>query len=258
MNIQNLRSKRLRSGRIILLVIFLTSCRPPAGVILPPSTFPTEALIPPTANSVATDTQLPIYSNPVDGFTAILEVSDPASSTYDPGSAAYIEFPEAVKQLAALNSSTNNAASMLAYALGFPRQNSILAAQALISLGPDWAATTLPTLIMYLSAQRPEVRMYSAIVLSTIGDKASCSLGNIGPLLWDTDPYVRSSAALAIQAITGKGLVANIYALTPDHLSFIPVAADTPEGQIVATARIWWTDHGSKVNWHPSYDLCDP
>jgi hypothetical protein len=111
---------------------------------------------------------------------------------------------------------------------------------------------------MYLSNQRPEIRMYSAIVLSIIGDKASCSLGNIGPLLWDADPYVRTSAALAIQGITGKELVANIYALTPDHLSSNPVAADIPEGKIVAAARQWWTEQGSKVNWHPGYDICDP
>jgi len=229
-----------------------------AGVIKPTSTFPTEVQLLPATKPVPTDAQLPTTTKSVDDLIAIIEASDPASSTYNPESAAYTEFPDALKQLAALNSSTNNAASMLAYALGFPRQDSILAAQALISLGPDWAATTLPTLIMYLSDQRPEIRMVSAIVLSIIGDKASCSIGNIGPLLWDADPYVRSSAALAIQAITGKELVANIYALTPGHLSSNPVAADTPEGKIVGAARIWWTDHGSKVNWHPSYDLCDP
>jgi HEAT repeat protein len=207
---------------------------------------------------VPTNVQLPTAPRSVDDLIAIIEASDPASSTYDPESAAYAEFPAALKQLAVLNSSTNNAASMLAYALGFPRQDSFLAAQALISLGPDWAATTLPTLISYLSDPRPEIRMVSAIVLSIIGDKASCSLGDIGPHLWDADPYVRSSAALAIQGITGKELVANIYAITPDQSASDPVAADTPEGKIVGAARIWWTDHGSKINWHPSYDLCDP
>ena len=237
---------------VFVFVLLLTACTPILATV-PPA--------PPTATPLpaATSTTLPLqYADPVDGLIAILEVSDPASPKFDPGSAAYAEFPYTLKQLAALNSSTNNAASMLAYALGFPRQDSILAAQALISLGPDWAATTLPTLIMYLSNQRPEIRMYSAIVLSIIGDKASYSLGNIGPLLWDADPYVRSSAALAIQGITGKELVANIYALTPDHLSSNPVAADTPEGKIAGAARQWWTEQGSKVNWHPGYDLCDP
>jgi HEAT repeat protein len=233
------------------------------GVMKPTSTLlPTEVQLPTATKSVPTTVQFPTSTKSVDEsvdeLIKIIEASDPASSTYNPESAAYAGFPGALKQLAALNSSTNNAASMLAYAFGFPRQDSILAAQALISLGPDWAATTLPTLIMYLKYQQPEVRIYSAIVLSTIGEKASCSLGNIGPLLWDTDPYVRSSAALAIQGITGKELVANIYVITPDHLSSNPVAADTPEGKIVGAARMWWTDHGSQVNWHPSYDLCDP
>jgi hypothetical protein len=163
-----------------------------------------------------------------------------------------------VEQLAAHNATTNNAASMLGYALGFPRPDSILAARALISLGPDWASTELPAMITHLNNPRPEVRLYSLIVLSITGDKGSCSLGNIAPLLWDADPYVRTSAALAIQTITGKALVTDAYLVNPDDLSSNPLAADTPEGKIIAGARTWWTDHGSKINWHPSYDLCDP
>lgn len=149
-------------------------------------------------------------------------------------------------------------ASMLAYALGFPRQDSILAAQALISLGPAWAATDLPTLIEYLKFQRPEVHLYSAIVLSITGKNGSCSLGNIGPLLWDSDPYVRTSAAMAIQGITGRELIAVAYTINPDNLSLNPVSADIPEGKIVGAARTWWIEQGSKVNWHPGYDLNDP
>jgi hypothetical protein len=229
----------------------------PTAAILPtevqlPAAIKTE----PTA--VASPTSTKTVDEAVDDLNQIIEASDPVSSTYDPGSAAYAEFPDALKQLAALNADTNNAASMLGYALGFPRQDSILAAQALISLGPAWAATDLPILIYDLKNQRPEIRLYSAIVLSITGNNGSCSLGNIGPLLWDADPYVRTSAALAIQGITGKALVAIVYSITPDHLSANPVAADTPEGKIVADARIWWNDYGSKVNWHPSYDLCDP
>jgi hypothetical protein len=237
---------------VFVFILLLTACTPITATVQP--TLPVNTPLP-----AATNTNIPLqYYDPVDGLIAIMEVSDPTSSKYDPGSAAYAEFPDTLKQLAALNSSSNNAASMLAYALGFPRKDSILAAQALISLGPDWAATDLPDLIDYLTNQRPEVRMYSAIVLSITGDKGSCSLGNIGPLLWDPDPFVRTSAALAIQGITGEDLVADEYAITPDYLSSNPVAADTPEGKIVGAARIWWTEQGSKVNWHPSYDLCDP
>ena len=244
---------------LFVLILLPTACTSMAGVITPtatvqPTPIPTKPPLP-----TATTTSIPLhYVDPVDGLIQIIEASDPVSPKYDPGSAAYAEFPDTLKQLAALNSSSNNAASMLAYAMGFPRQDSILAAQEIISLGPDWAATDLPTLINYLKNKRPEVRMYSAIVLSIIGDKGSCSLGNIGPVLWDADPYVRTSAALAIQGITGKELVAEPYTITPDHLSSSPVAADIPEGQITGAARTWWTESGSKVNWHPSYDLCDP
>ena len=258
MNTQKPKSRRIKFRRFILLIFLLTSCRPGVGVIKATSPFPTEIKIPATIKSIPTNVQLPATVKSVDDLIAIIEASDPANPTYDPGSTAYAEFPDALVQLTALNSPANNAASMLAYALGFPRQDSILAAQALISLGPDWDATTLPILIDYLKNQRPEIRMYSAIVMSTIGDQGSCSLGNIGPLLWDADAYVRTSAALAIQGITGEEMVAGAYAVTPEHLLSNPVAADIPEGTIVGAAREWWTEIGSKVNWHPSYDLCDP
>jgi len=244
---------------LFVLTALLTACTLVTGVMTPTATMQPASLPINTSLPAVTTTSIPIhYVDPVDGLIQIIEASDPASPIYNPESMEYAEFPEAVKKLATLNSSSNNAASMLAYALGFPRQDSILAVQALISLGPDWAATDLPTLIEYLQYQRPEIRMYSAIILSTIGDKASCSLENIGPLLWNADPYVRTAAALAIQGITGKGLVAEAYAITPDHLSSNPVAADIPEGTIVGAARTWWTESGSKVNWHPGYDLCDP
>ena len=244
---------------LFVLTLMLTACNPAAGVITPTATVQSTTLPTNTSLPTTTTTGIPLhYVDPVDGLVQIIEASDPASPKYDPASAAYAEFPVTLKQLAALNSNSNNAASMLAYALGFPRQDSILAAQALISLGPDWAATDLPTLIWYLQDQRPEIRMYSAIILSITGKNGSCSLGNIGPLLWDPDPYVRTSAAIAVQGITGKELIAEAYAITPDNLSLKPVSADVPEGNIVGAARTWWTEQGSKVNWHPGYDLCDP
>ena len=36
------------------------------------------------------------------------------------------------------------------------------------------------------------------------------------------------------------------------------ISADTPEGKIVGTAKKWWTEQGSEVNWHPSNGICDP
>ena len=244
---------------LFILTLVLTACNPAAGVITPAAPVLSPTLPTHTSLPASTTTGIPLqYVDPVDGLNQIIEASDPTSSKYDPASAAYAEFPDTLKQLAAQNSSSNNAASMLAYAMGFPRQDSILAAQALISLGPDWAATDLPELIGYLTNRRPEIRMYSAIILSITGKNGSCSLGDIGPLLWDPDPSVRTSAAIAIQGITGKVLIADAYAITPDDLSLPPVSADIPDGTIVGAARTWWTEQGSKVNWHPRYDLCDP
>jgi hypothetical protein len=263
MNTQIPVSKRPRLRWLFAFMILLAACTPGAGMIkpvptlLPAGTQPAAATQSvPTALSSPTSTKT--ADETVEDLVQILEVSDPASPTYAPDSAAYIEFPQVVKQLAAHNASTNNAASMLGYALGFPRPDSILAARALLSLGPDWAATELPALIDRLQSPRPEVRMYALIVLGITGENGSCSLGNIGPRLWDADPFVRTSAALAVQGITGKALVPKIYWIDPGNLPPDPVAADTPEGKISASARTWWTDHGAKVNWHPSYDLCDP
>jgi hypothetical protein len=150
---------------LFLLTLVLTACNPAAGVITPTATVQSTTLPTNTSLPTTTTTGIPLqYVDPVDGLIQIIEASDPASPKYDPGSAAYAEFPDTLKQLAALNSSSNNAASMLAYAMGFPRQDSNLAAQALISLGPIWAATDLPDLITYLTNQRPEIRMYSAII----------------------------------------------------------------------------------------------
>ena len=246
--------------RIILLVIILSSCSPRPGITTPASSFPTQTPILPTGAFLRTSTPLPTYTfiAPIDNLLAILEVSDPTSPTYDPASASYALFPQTLQQLAAMNSSSNNSASMIAYAMGFPRPDSILAADALISLGPEWAVTDLPTLIGYLANPRSEIRLYSLIVLSITGHNGSCSVGDIGPRLRDPDPYVRTAAALAIQGITGQKLVATDYAITPGHLSSSPVAADIPGGSITAAARAWWDAEGSKTPWHPSYDLCDP
>lgn len=245
---------------ISLLILFLVSCSPLTGVTPSASLFPTQGRILPTDTFLRTSTPLPTFTfiAPIDNLIAIIEVSDPTSPTYDPSSASYAQFPQALKQLAAVNASSNNAASMIAYAMGFPRPDSVLAADALISLGPVWAATDLPTLIAYLTNPRSDIRLYSLIVLSITGSNGSCSVGNIGPLLRDPDPYVRTAAAFAIQGITGQELVPKIYAITPEHLSANPVAADSPEGSIVGAARTWWDSEGSKTPWHPSYDLCDP
>jgi hypothetical protein len=63
---------------------------------------------------------------------------------------------------------------------------------------------------------------------------------------------------LASQSLSGRRFNLNAYSIDPLHLSPTPVAPDSPAGSIVSIARAWWTESGSKVNWHPSYDICDP
>jgi hypothetical protein len=96
------------------------------------------------------------------------------------------------------------------------------------------------------------------LALGTVGMQGSCAVGKIAPRLWDTDAYVRSAASQALSNITGKNLLQAGYEFTPQPFSASPVPADTPEGSISGAARKWWNEQGSKVNWHPSYDLCDP
>lgn len=188
----------------------------------------------------------------------MLEASDPQSPRYDPNSDAYAAFPQLVKQLAEKNAPENNGASMLAYALTFPRPDSYLAAQALITLGPDWTMTTAPILFNSLLDPRARVRLYAVLALGSVGTNAACAMGNIGPRLWDADPFVRSAAAAAVSNITGKNLLTTRYEFTPQPFSAKPVPADSPDGSITGVARKWWNEQGAKVNWHPSYDLCDP
>ncbi|HVM70830.1 MAG TPA: hypothetical protein VMT91_03650 [Anaerolineales bacterium] len=240
-----------------LIAFWLAGCsrvqaRPPS---LPTPVIPTHAA---AATPAAATGSTPVYANAVAGATAILEVSDPASPTYDIHSNDYAQFPLALAKLALLDSPENNAASMLAYAITFPRLDSYLAAQFLISLGPAVDGTTVGQLLPSLKDQRPRARLYTVLVIGNAGNQASCALGQVAPLLWDSDPYVRSATAQAIVNITGRALLPDGYQFTPQPLADNPVPPDLPPGSLSNPARAWWNEHGSKINWHPSYDLCDP
>jgi hypothetical protein len=241
---------------LVASIILLSACATPPA----PTATLSRISTPPATLSAApvTSYHTPSQQEIVDALINIIEASDPASRVYDPKSLAYQDFSLALPELAKLNSETNSAASELAYAIGFPRPDSILAAKALISLGPRWVGTTLPLLLDNLKNPRPEVRLFSLIAINTIGPDGSCALEQVGRLLWDSDPDVRTAAALAVQSLSGHVLVADAYVIDPDRLSPTPVAPDTPEGHIVENARSWWTNEGAKVNWHPSYDWCDP
>lgn len=224
---------------LLIVALILVSCAPVAKVITP--------------------TQTPT----IDGLRAIIYASNPESPQYDTKSIAYAKFPEAVKQLSTMSNAVD-AAGDLAGAINFPRQDSYLAAQALITLGTEITSTTIVTLFGNLDSsnlhnQKPEALIYSIILLSSTGNRASCAVRNIGPLLWHSDPKIRSAAAFALEKITQQDLVASQYEIeiTPSFLAN-SIAADVPEGSIVKTARQWWNEKGSKINWHPSYGICDP
>lgn len=244
---------------VLLVAFILVSCAPVAKIVPTEMAVPTLTLTP----LPPTPTITPPLTPTIDDLRAIIYASNPESLQYDPKSTAYAEFPEAVKQLSTMSNAVD-AAGDLAGAINFPRQDSYLAAQALITLGSDITSTTIVTLFGNLDSsnlhnQKPEALIYSIILLSSTGSRASCAVGNIGPLLWYSNSKVRSAAAFALERITEQDLVASQYEIeiTPSFLAN-SLSADVPEGSIVKTARQWWNEQGSKINWHPSYGMGDP
>jgi hypothetical protein len=244
--------------RFVSVVLLLSACAP----IIKTAQLPTAAgIVLPTATKISSTQTV---ARTMDGLRTIIYASNPESPQYDPKSTLYAEFPEAVRQLSMMGSKAADAAGDLAIAITYPRQDSYLAAQTLIALGPDLTAITIVDLFgnldsIYHPNQKPEALIYSLILLSSTGNRASCAVGNIGPLLWYPDPKVRSAAAFALEKITGQDLVANQYeiAITPSFIAD-SVSADTPEGIVVGAARQWWSEQGSKIKWHSSYGFCDP
>jgi len=249
---------KIKNSVTVLLVAFVSvSCAPAAKVVPTETAIPTSSLppVPPAPTITPTLT--------IDDIRAIIYASNPESPQYDPKSAVYVEFPEAIKQLSTMANAID-AAGDLAIAITYPREDSYLAAQALISLGPDITSTTIVTLFGNLDSSnlhnlKPDAVIYSIVLLSSTGNRASCAVGNIGPLLWNSDSGVRSAAAFALGRITEQDLIASQYEIeiTPSFMAN-SIFADEPEGSITGTARQWWNEQGSKVKWHSSYGLCDP
>ena len=245
---------------VLLIAFIVVSCAPVAKVVPTETAVPTSTFtpIPPTPTATPTPTLT------LDDIRAIIYASNPESPQYDPKSATYAEFPEALKQLSMMGSNGVEAAGDLSNAITYPRQDSYLAAQALITLGPDITSTTIVSLFDNLDSSnlhnlKPDAIIYSIILLSSTGKNASCAIGNIGPLLWHSDPRVRSAAAFAVHKITGQDLIASQYEIevTPTFMAN-SISADEPEGSITGKARQWWNEQGSKVKWHSSYGMCDP
>jgi len=216
---------------------------------------------------VPTNTPLPIITKisptvtpTVESLIEIIYASDPSLPQYDPNSLEYAKFSDTLKQISNMGAHAGlDAAGHLAVAINFPRSDSYLAAQTLLALGPNVTATAIPILIDNLRSEKPDVRIYSVILLGSIGKIASCAVGEIAPLLWDSNPRVRSAASLSLEMITEQDLVSSEYeiTITPSFLATM-VPEDTTYGSIVSSARSWWNEQGSEVNWHQSYGICDP
>ena len=253
MNLQKLQEPAF------VFILLLTACTPTSVTLPPPQPTTTPR---PTITPMPTATKTNYLQPPfqtVDNFRNIIEASNPKLPQYDTSSAAFAEFPVAVKQLSTMGSSAVDAASDLAFSITFPRKDSYLAAQTLIDLGPDISGTTLPVLIGNPHDPKPDTRLYSVFVLGSIGNQALCAVGDLAPLLWDPDPHVRSATALALDRITVQHLVSSEYqVLFNSSISASSIIANTPSGKIVGVERYWWIEHGSKIKWHPGYDLCDP
>lgn len=243
--------KKQKYAAILLFFWFLSACTP--NVVTPQPVTPTVFELPTPTEA----DNSPVPS--ADALSEILWVSDPSLPRYDPASSAFADFPNAIRQISSLGANAIDAADDLAIAIRYPREDSYVAAQALLELGADITATTIPLLIDNLHNEKVETRIYSLVLLASVGDRASCAVGEIAPLLWDSDASVRSATASALEEIAQQELVKSDdeVMITTTFLAD-SISPDTPEGTVVEQARSWWNEQGSKVNWHPRYGICDP
>ena len=250
---------------LVLIMVIVSACAPKPETIHPISSTATTAYIPTntTTRLVTETTPSQTVKWSIREIMDILIASNPQASIYDPSSKQYAKFPEALKQLKEMEPNIlkdeDLNLSILAAAINYPRQDSILAGDVLITFPPKYVGTTLPELIDFLSSSRSDVRKYALILLGYVGSGASCTVGNIGPILFlAKDPSVRSTSAIALDNILNKGFVPAEYKVTSNFFSIHSIPNDDPAGSFTGRARTWWQDEGSKINWHPNYDLCDP
>ncbi len=182
----------------------------------------------------------------VEQLIEIVMASDPGSPVYDPGSKESESFAFAASELAKRGPAAAPAAPVLAQALRYPRRDSYLAAQALAAIGPA-AESAIPELLIALGDNRSEVRVCAVFVLGVIGKPSKEAVPLIAPLLWDSDLFVRSAAAGAMERITGLDLVEDPYDLDPARAC--SVFGDEPNGSITAKVRAWWVEEGQYSDW---------
>ena len=124
----------------------------------------------------------------------------------------------------------------------------VSAAITLVAIGPP-AKEAIPDLVETLDDQTP-INAYAALALGSIGDAARCAIPRLAQALTSPDSMLRSSAAIALDALSTNNLVDSVdrQAITaaPDHIA---VFDDTPEGSVSARARRWWDQVGKQQAW---------
>ncbi len=103
--------------KCVFLLLLLAACMPFPKTELAPTSVP--IILP---EEVQTNSSQPVIRS-MDELRAILYASNPESSQYNPQSAAYAAFPQAVAQLSMMDSAAVDAAGDLAGAISFPVRN---------------------------------------------------------------------------------------------------------------------------------------
>ena len=190
----------------------------------------------------STPTTIPISEKSNNELIEFLETFKESNNDITPYS-----FRETIDELKRRGSLASETAPTLARAIAFDRRDSVIASEALIAIGTR-AKSAIPYLVQNMNSSRADVRLFSTFVLGIIGEPSNCAVPQIASLLWDTDPFVRSTSAGALTEITNNNL------LEFDDLRLNPstpgsVNADTPDGSITGIAREWWLNSCQSVIW---------
>jgi hypothetical protein len=157
------------------------------------------------------------------------------------------DFLTAVNELSRRGPEASEAAPDLAQALMYPRRDSFIVSDALAVMGTEGKAA-IPYLLMALKNDRALVREKAVYNLGVIGKDAQCSVEEIALLLWDEDGFVRVSAAIALDKITGEELVYS-YSAGGDEF-------DGDKFFFSKKARSWWEKTGTYYDWSSDNQNC--
>ncbi len=112
----------------------------------------------------------------------------------------------------------------------------------------------IPILLRLLEHDDPHVRIRAINALAYMGSAAACAVPKIAVHLWDSDRFVRTGAATALDYITHVKLVESYAKFKRGEDSFF---ADQPEGEASGKAREWWKLQGQYRDWSSSQNYCE-